>query len=146
MEAQMRAEPEPRSSWFVDVAWRLWWKVWMLGLIAAIGGGISAYTSIQALSGTVAADGTVIGLQRGNSEGTTGIKVRYEADGKTHEITSDSRWNYKLGEKVTVRYPSERPHSGSLATFKELWICPSIGFVGLLIVLVLSVSAAKERG
>ena len=77
-------------------------------------------------------EGTVIRMVATGNRGSSPV-VRYEVDGKSFELqssVSSSPPRYAVGDKVTVLYHADEPHKGTIRSFMDQWLFPTI-FTGI---------------
>jgi hypothetical protein len=102
-----------------------------------------AFTTYDAdRSMTARASGVVVGLESvsGGSAGpsTAVPTVRFEVDGKTHEVVSRvtyARDTFQIGQQIPIRYDPTDPSIADLVAAdldREVWI---VGILGVLLVL-----------
>jgi hypothetical protein len=77
-------------------------------------------------------------------------QVEYVVDGQTYRIrgtVSSTIPGYSHGDRVTVRYPPDRPAEGTIDSFAETWLAPLLVVgVSLLFTLVgVGLTVARRR-
>jgi hypothetical protein len=138
------------------IVWRVAGIVWACCLCLTLVGCVSAIESVAATSGASRTEGRVVAgrlpdgrwavelpfpdpnARRSHKRGSGGgAVVRFEVDGQAYEIAARRRWfeaGYPLGDREQVVYHAREPEAGRIDSFSELWLFPTIGLVGLVVV------------
>ena len=111
-------------------------------LFGAVFGGVGLFFLTKALSfshDSAHVEGTVVRLERSGDKGSRLPVVRYEVDGKSHELRGDiaSGSPPAVHSKVSIIYKTADPSQAQIDSFVQRWLFPLIfGGVGGLVTLV----------
>jgi len=94
-------------------------------------GGWYGWRSWSLLPGGATADGTVVDMDKSDSDGSTSYApiIDYVVDGETYEMNSTSYSSppaYHVGQAVRVAYDRANPSVARIDNFWELWLLPII--------------------
>ncbi len=117
----------------IEMSWDIREHPWVakvfivIGLTLAISGVVWGYTSKKFLD---EADGTVIGkvIDVKRDEGATAPIIEYEVDGRLYTFESHlyTSPGYQVGERVDLRYRSDKPNDPMIMSFVRLWVGPGV--------------------
>jgi hypothetical protein len=111
-------------------------------LFGAVFGGVGLFFLSKALSfshDSAHVEGTVVRHERSGDKGNRLPVVRYEVDGKSHELRGDIASNSPpaVNSKVSIIYKTADPGQAQIDSFVQRWLFPLVfGGIGGLVTLV----------
>jgi len=115
----------------------------------------AAYTAYRLETNGVVTEGTVVQMDASTTDGNTTYSpiIEFQANGQSISFDGNISSNppqYKVGDKVNVRYDKDDPATAQIDKWSERWLMPvvlipSMCIAGLIVNIVLFLSWRKNR-